>query len=57
MRIDIEQSDNVILHYQVKITERLETSDNFHTVDRVITSPEFLTEQQAQNWLIKYLSR
>lgn len=57
MRIDIEQIDGIVLHYKVKITERLETSDEFHTVDRVITSPGFLSERKAQNWLIKFLSR
>lgn len=41
---------------QVKITERLKESDERHTVDRVITSPEFSSEREAQNWLIDYLN-
>jgi hypothetical protein len=57
MRIDIKQSGNVFLHYQVKITEQLKTSDKFHTVGRVTTSPEFLSERVAREWLIKYLNR
>jgi len=50
---------------QVKITERLKEpadpmtsgylNDERHTVDKVITSPEFSSEQEAQNWLIEYL--
>ena len=43
--------------YQVRITEHLSESDNFHKVDRVTTSPMLTSEVEAQNWLIKYLSR
>lgn len=56
MKIEIKESDNRILHYQAVITERLEESDNFHRIDKVTSSPEFLTATEAREWLIEYLS-
>lgn len=55
MKIEIKQTENPILHYQVRISESLPPTPKTHAVERVTISPQILTFEDAEIWLIKWL--